>query len=139
MLSPLLSVSLLHRAEFQFLLFHFPCHFLCCYSSYKGLPSPLLTQRFIVPSKNDSGFVLKPVPSLGAPVPSRQLLLNSVPVRSLLLIFILNVFIQQQIPHLFSCQQDLFAWIALLPPWHSCLWCIYRQQSYALYSLVLLD
>lgn len=42
MFSPLLSVSLLHRAQFKFLIFHFACHFLCPHSSYKGLPSPLL-------------------------------------------------------------------------------------------------
>lgn len=138
-LSPLLSVNLLHRAQFQFLLFHFPCHFLCHYSSYKGLPSPLLIQHFIISSKSDLSFILKPMPSLGAPVPCKEVLLNSIPVRSLLLIFTPNIFIQQLIPHLFSCQQDLLAWIALLPPRRSCLWCIYRQQSYALSSLVLLD
>lgn len=87
-LSPLLSMSLFHRAQFPFLLFHFPCHFLCPYSSYKGLPSPLFIQHFLIPSKNDSSFILKLVPSLRAPAPCRQLLLNSMSVRSLLLILI---------------------------------------------------
>lgn len=75
-------------------------------SSYKGLPSPLLVQHFIIPSKNDSSFILKTVLSISSPVPCRQLLLNSLLVRSLLLIFISNIFIQQLILHLLSCQWD---------------------------------
>lgn len=111
----LFSVSFLYRAQFQFLLFYFSCHFLCPYSNYKWLLSPLLIQHFIIYSKNYSSFILKILPIPRGPSPCRQLLSNSLPARNLL-IFIPNVLIQKLIPHLFSCQQHLLAWVGLLLP-----------------------